>query len=55
MIGMSIVSCGESTMMVKRKSFVGWCPTDEIKADYTDFKILKRHSLDCSPKNIKDA
>lgn len=41
--------------MVKRKSFAGWCPTEEVKNDFSDFKITKREGLDCSPKNLKEA
>ena len=41
--------------MVKRKSFAGWCPTEEVKSDFSDFKITKREGVDCSPKNLKEA
>lgn len=41
--------------MVKRKSFAGWCPTEVVKNDFSDFKIMKREGLDCSPKNLKEA
>jgi hypothetical protein len=41
--------------MVKRKSFAGWCPTEEVKNDFSDFGISQRKGLDCSPKNIKKA